>query len=436
MDQWTKLQAIENDAAEAEDSAATEDVSLDATPLDSSPPLSLSLPLSPANTSSTAPCSDESSNSERESDEEEETVDSAAAAALERSVKRAVQIVCEGAPRALSRAVRALEQSSSAPINSQTIAQLVALHPEATEQMVTLPPNTALEKVAFDPATVFSLLKKRVNNGSAPGPSGWTGSHLQLLAESDDEEVKTGICMLVKDIGNGVFGGATKQRLLASVLMPIGKKPPSLIPIPNAAKKKRRPASSSSPPAGIRPIAMGEVFTKLAAHYNMSLIEEHLPTLFSRIQYGVKRAGGSESAAQLTRALLSQSTRAHPSTIALKTDFANAFNSASRAQIWRTMLTHKSTEPVWRMFYWAYSSPSDLLVFNRGKLHSRLKSSEGVRQGDPFAAFAFAQCAVAVRARHRWPARVPRSQHPGRFNSHRTAGASVRCIRPNQETGC
>lgn len=414
MDQWSKLQAIQE--AVVVEATTVElppeiyipaSLSLDPTPPSPSPPFSLSLPLSP--TSSVVIPSQDSAESDSPKDSDssgdagdhcdnssdftsdvagEDAIDPAAEV-LERSIKRAVRIVREGAPRALSRAVRALEQAPSVSINSHTIDQLRDLHPAATEHMAPLPRNKALEKVAVDPATVFTLLKNRVNNGSAPGPSGWTGSHLQLLADSGSDEVKTGICLMIKDICNGVFGGATKQRLLASVLMPIGKKPPSIIPLPAAAQKKRKPNSSPSP-LGIRPIAMGEVFVKLAAHFNMSLIEEHLPSLFPRIQYGVKRAGGSESAAQLTRALLSQSSRLHPSTIALKTDFQNAFNSASRARIWKTMLEHPSTEAIWRMFYWAYSSPSDLLVFDRGKLFARLMSSEGVRQGDPFAAFAFA----------------------------------------------
>ena len=240
-----------------------------------------------------------------------------------------------------------------------------------------MPANKGLGIVAVDPAVLLKLLKRRVHNGASPGPSGWTGSHLQLLAECEDEETVTGLCMLVKDICNGVFSGATRHRLLACVLMPISKGPPTRLP--NGRIRRN-----------IRPIAMGEVFFKLAAHYSMSLIEEHMPQLFPRIQFGVKRAGGSESAAQLTRALLTQSACQHPSTIALKTDFQNAFNSASRAHIWRTLLAHRDTQPIWRMFHWAYSSPSKLLLYGRDRLCTVLESLEGVRQGCPFAAFAFA----------------------------------------------
>lgn len=288
--------------------------------------------------------------------------------ATTRAVRRATGILREGAPRAQRRAFRSLSQAPLASITSSTIRQLRDLHPTATEQMRAVPANKALEIAAVDPKTLLTLLKRRVNNGAAPGPSGWTGSHLQLIASGSSEQARDGLCLLIRDICNGVFGGATQQRLLASVLMPIGKKDGR----------------------SVRPIAMGEVLVKLAAHYCMSLIEEQLPTLFPRIQFGVKRAGGSEAAAQLTRALFEQSRRQHGTTIALKTDFANAFNAASRARIWDTLLKHPETEPLWRMFHWAYSDPSALLLYDRSRLHTRLPSSEGVRQGDPFAAFAFA----------------------------------------------
>src|SRR5690606_16095704 len=141
-----------------------------------------------------------------------------------------------------------------------------------------------------------------------------------------------------------------KQRLLASFLLPLTK--------PGRAADD------------VRPIAIGEVFVKLAAHYTMTLIQDKLPSLFPRIQFGVSRPGGSEAAAQLTRAVLTESSTRHPTTIALATDFRNAFNSSNRARTWRAMLDRPDTEPVWRMFHWAYSQPSDLLVYDNSRLRA------------------------------------------------------------------
>jgi hypothetical protein len=173
----------------------------------------------------------------------------------------------------------------------------------------------------------------------------------------------------VKDICNGAFTGDAKRRLLASALVPLSK---------------------GAQTAAVRPIAMGEVLVKLAAHYSMTLIEEQLSKLFAHIQYGVKRSGGSESAAQLVRAAVDESCRSHPDSVALALDFANAFNASSRSKAWERLLATPEAESIWRMFHWAYSQGSDLLLYDRSLLHSVLQSQEGVRQGCPFAAFAFA----------------------------------------------
>jgi hypothetical protein len=123
----------------------------------------------------------------------------------------------------------------------------------------------------------------------------------------------------------------------------------------------------------------------------MALIEDEMQSFFPSIQYGVRRAGGSESAAQLIRAILQQSAVTHPNTtIALKTDFENAFNSVSRKLVWETLLRHRKAEPMLKAFYWQYADPSPLLVYDGPRLFAELESSEGVRQGDPFASFAFA----------------------------------------------
>jgi hypothetical protein len=247
-----------------------------------------------------------------EGDEEDETI---------RCIRRAAAIVHEGGARALSRASKSLMQLPPVAVTSETVRQLVALHPQPAGSLSALPADRAAPLVAVDAAALFRILKRRVDNGSAPGPSGWTGSLLMVLASSDSKEVQAGLCAMVKDINNAVFTGAAQRRLLASVLIPLSK-----------------------PTAGVRPIAVGEVLTKLAAHYSMSLIEDQLPKLFPSIQYGVKRPGGSESAAQLIRAALDESSRLDPRSVAIQLDFTNAFNACSRAQAWEKLLRTPETE--------------------------------------------------------------------------------------------
>jgi len=113
----------------------------------------------------------------------------------------------------------------------------------------------------------------------------------------------------------------------------------------------------------------------------MSLIEDDMRSFFPSIQFGVKLAGGSKAAAQLTRAELAYAATKHADVIALKIDFKNAFNAISRARVWDALLAHPKAAPILKAFHWQYSEASPLLL---------LRSSNGVRQGCPFAAFAFA----------------------------------------------
>lgn len=288
-------------------------------------------------------------------------------------IRRAVGIMREGAPHCIKRAAKALFTDDPVVIDDDTIDQLQQLHPTGSGQLEPPPPTITTDLVAVDHAILFQLLKRRVDNGSAPGPSGWTGSHLTTLVDSDHTQASEGLAMLIKDICNGVFTGTTQQRLLSSILIPIRK--------PN---KK------------VRPIAMGEVFVKLAAHYVINMIKDEIPSLFPRIQFGTGKAGGSESAAQLTRYTIAEASKKHEDVIAIKTDYTNAFNAASRVRIWNTLLAHHQTAKIWRLFHWCYSIPSSLLVYDKSKLHTILTSSEGVRQGDVFAALGFALCVQSL----------------------------------------
>jgi hypothetical protein len=64
-----------------------------------------------------------------------------------------------------------------------------------------------------------------------------------LIWQGGSPEAKKGLTLLIRDICNGVYSGEIQQRLLACRLIPLAK-----------------------PNNGIRPVAVGEVFTKCAAH--------------------------------------------------------------------------------------------------------------------------------------------------------------------------
>ena len=77
------------------------------------------------------------------------------------------------------------------------------------------------------------------------------------------------------------------------------------------------------------------------------------------------------------------------SSIALKTDFKNAFNTRKRSGILSTLFKHSQLGPIWRLSHWAYRSPSTLLGSYQGIISDPILSAEGVKQGDVLSSFLF-----------------------------------------------
>jgi hypothetical protein len=281
-----------------------------------------------------------------------------------RTVGNALRIFNEGGPHAMSRSAKSLRRTSMAESNAESVAQLKQLHPSAASPLPPLPATCPSGIIALD--HLGDIIQRRVDNGSETGPSGWSGSHLMTLWSGKSAETRKGLELFIRDICNGNFNDAMRERLLACRLVALRK-----------------------PDGGIRPIAIGEVFTKCAAHCMMALAADDMRAFFPSIQYGVNRAGGSETAAQLIRAALHERAKKHPNTIALKTDFKNAFNSISRRLVWEKLQAHPRASVLLRAFHFQYGRASPLLFYHRRDLFAELSSSEGVRQGCPFAAFAF-----------------------------------------------
>ena len=56
----------------------------------------------------------------------------------------------------------------------------------------------------------------------------------------------------------------------------------------------------------------------------------------------------------------------------------------------RTLLRHERLANLLKPFFAQYAEPTELLVYDRNRLVQKALSTQGVRQGDPFAALAFA----------------------------------------------
>jgi hypothetical protein len=98
-----------------------------------------------------------------------------------------------------------------------------------------------------------------------------------------------------------------------------------------------------------------------------------------------KSSTGSNEWAAQRPPLISFETCCRASTCAIILHFANAFNSISRAKVWQTLLQHDCLGSMLKAFYTQYAEPNELLVYDRNRLAHKVLSTEGVRQGDPFA---------------------------------------------------
>ena len=275
-----------------------------------------------------------------------------------RKLRRAAALANSGF---LGRATKCLLQGSLASVDEKVIEQLRELHPAATEKAPPLPVDT-VPVIDVDIVTLRKLIDKKLKNGSAGGPSGWTGELIGALI--GDSECEQALAVLIRDLINGSLNDKARSYLMASLLIPLAKEG-----------------------GGVRPIAISESFYKLATMYVMSGVKKELGQILEPLQLGVGAKGGPERAVHLVQAGLESMG---PQAILLKTDMKNAFNSRRRDQMLSVLFQHDSLKPIWRLAHWAYKDSSDLLVFDKGVYKATIPSSAGVKQGDTFGSPLFA----------------------------------------------
>jgi hypothetical protein len=127
---------------------------------------------------------------------------------------------------------------------------------------------------------------------------------------------------------------------------------------------------------GVRPIAIGEVWVRLASLCAMAACQDAGPAL-APLQLGVGVPGGSQSVGHALRSGLS----CCPGDVTLQLDFRNAFNSVSRTALLQAVA---SRAPRLLPFAaWTYRSHGPLVVRGAPADAPPLTSQSGVRQGDP-----------------------------------------------------
>ncbi|KAL0227242.1 hypothetical protein P9112_014566 [Eukaryota sp. TZLM1-RC] len=134
----------------------------------------------------------------------------------------------------------------------------------------------------------------------------------------------------------------------------------------------------SNKPDGVRPIAMGESFTRLLSSHIFNRISTKARDYLKPFQFGIKTIEGA-SVASITSDIFFNSQQ-HQYIFNL--DFKNAFNSVKRNCIYDVLI--QAFPELSAYSYLFYGKKSDLIFDS-----FTLKSSSGVKQGDPLGPLLF-----------------------------------------------
>jgi Reverse transcriptase (RNA-dependent DNA polymerase) len=274
----------------------------------------------------------------------------------------------------MRKAAAAVMQTGVAEPSREVYEALERLHPKR-DRHVALPvcPAEAHDLVVISEQLLVSVVHGY--RGAAAGPSNWTADLLAPLL--DDNALRQSFVAISTDIANGMFDGSpVGDRLLACALVGLVKD--------DATGK-------------LRPVAMGELFLKVAAAAVMRTEADTIAEIFAAIQFGVGRSGGSESASIVANTALATDTKVGMVLL----DQGNAFNQIPRELVLRQLYARPQLRRLWRIANFAYGVSSPLLMYNRnGDLVSDkvFASEQGVRQGCALGGLLYANAVQALYA--------------------------------------
>ena len=247
-----------------------------------------------------------------------------------------------------------MQRASSSPIANPSL-------PEVFQDAIRLHPPPSLRPYPSNPSPSPShhisledlkRLVKQLNNGSAPGLSGWTFNFLLHLLR--DNECAQAVQTIIDQIMNGRLSPVSRDLITSYSLILI---------------KKQKP--------GHRPIAIGEIFLRIASRYLLNTVSWDYDVQFARTP------GGSQTALHVLQAALEANIA--NSHIFLALDIKNAFNSRDRSSIAEIIFANPRLQPIHHLFDLLYSSPSHLFLSNGDVILSQ----NDVLQGEALSADAF-----------------------------------------------
>jgi hypothetical protein len=254
----------------------------------------------------------------------------------------------------LRKSAQLLRRNSSVAFPTEdVINEMREKHPQGPEQPFVAqgpPPPRLIEETIHTLDTIVRALGE-----TSPGISGWTPEIVQLCYGRPEENkpLRRFLFALAKQILNGTAPG--QAMLCCSRLTALRQSPTKL-----------------------RPIACGELFYRIIAKFILKTLTQ--PTALLPCQLGVGSPTGTDPIIELMYQAFHDDSQSH---FAYSIDLVNAFNSMSRTTIAQT--TRQYAPGLYKLARWVYNASSPLVLSN-GQI---LKSSQGVRQGDPLGPLLF-----------------------------------------------
>jgi len=292
----------------------------------------------------------------------------------ERNVRRANLMMRRGRP---SKALASLTGTGGVSITNDVIDRLRDLHPSSGA--ISLEEQSALQNSVngfqnFDSLIFSNEFAAKVLAScpkmSAPGISGWTFemiSPIKQVGEAWDRFVSA-----LAEIACGRVPAVVADFLRSSRLVPLRK--------------------VSVDPEAVRPVAVGEVFPRLVGRILCRQLSPKFATHFAPIQFGVATPAGTEMCSKtiLSHLALLES-QGSTDTVIVAMDAINAFNTAARGRALLEVAHNEDFQCLMPILWSMYGTGAPLHIFEGRRIQATLESTSGVRQGDPFGSFLFAQ---------------------------------------------
>ena len=247
-------------------------------------------------------------------------------------------------------------QSSIAPPSLDVVEALKSKHPTGPRN----PFGSGTGPFSCSPPSAEAMVEalNSFKPDTAPGISGWTVGLLKIAMRS--VTVKR---MLATLAGMMLAGTAPGRKFLTS----------------------SRLIALDKPDGGVRPITVGDLVYRLCAK---AIIRGSFKTDFlSPGQFGVGTKGGVEPLIRAVQRAVDGTIEGAEYSHVLSLDFKNAFNTLDRGDLAKAV--KRFSPGLWKMAKWAYDESSQLVLSGQGGERHVLKSSQGVRQGDPLGPLLF-----------------------------------------------